>query len=219
MSTTLTIRSRNVRLHGKIPRVDHIEQTYPYKVREGITARVKTFPFFQGFHFSSNKALQIQPKNIPFCGIYLLQETLASDGDANAGEIRFRTIVRYGFSVIIQNNDNVEAEKKLDKALQSIQIGLFTDPTFYNNKTFRLQGFTSGSRTHVYGSIGLDNELPIAELRYELTCDLGVIDYQPVVPDMLEVVHIKTAYPSIEKKDTSFQVEAEYDIDQPGHED
>ena len=206
--------TRNLRIHGKSPRVDHIEHSYPMLVRDGAMARIQAMPFFANFIFSSNKALQIQPQSIPFCGVYLLQELMTADGDSNAGEPRFRTLVRIGVSVIVQNNDPAAAEKKLDIAMQNINVGLFSDSTFYNNEFFKIQGFTGGSRQHVFGSVGLDNETPIAELRFELTCDLGIIYYPPYVPDDLEIIHVKTAYPSLEKKDTSQQVEIEYDVDQ-----
>lgn len=206
--------SRTVRAHGKSPRVDHIEQSYPLLVRDGILTRIQALSFFSAFNFSTNKSLQIQPATIPFCGIYLLQEMMAVDGDANAGEPRFRTLARIGISIIIQNNDATAAEHKLDMALQNVTSGLFSDPTFYNNDRFKIQGFTGGSRMHAFGSIGLDNETPIAELRFELTCDLGVIYYPPIIPDDLETIHVKTAYPSISKKDTSQQIEAEYDVEQ-----
>lgn len=206
--------TRNVRLNGKTPRVEHLEHTYPILVRDGITARVQVMPLFSGFQFSTNKALQIQPTSIPFCGIYLLQEMMAPDGDANAGEPRFKTLARIGISIIVQNNNAAAAEYKLDMLHQQIITGLFSDPTFYNNDRFKIQAFSGGSRMHAFGSVGLDNETPIAELRFELTCDLGIIYYPPIVTDDLEVIHVKTAYPSIEKKDTSRQVETEYDVDQ-----
>lgn len=205
---------RSIRLHGKSPRIDHIEPSYPILVRDGILTRIQAMPFFAGFSFTTNKSLQIQPTTIPFCGVYLLQEMMSADGEANAGEVRFRTLARVGISIIIQNNDATAAEHKLDMLIQHIVTGLFSDPTFYNNDRFKIQGFTGGSRMHAFGSLGLDNETPIAELRFELTCDLGIIYYPPFVPDDLEVIHVKTAYPSIAKKDTSQQIEAEYDVDQ-----
>src|SRR6266699_3389379 len=186
---------RDIRLHGKTPHVRCTALSYPMLVRDGILNRVKLMSFFSTFNFSSNKTLQIQPASLPFCGVYLLQEMMAPDGDADAGEIRFRTAVRYGFSVIVQNNDSVVAEYNLDKAMQAITVGLFTDPTFYNNSSFKIQGFTSGSRQHVFGSVGLDNETPIAELRFELTCDLGTISYTPFTEDDLEVIHLETVFP------------------------
>lgn len=207
---------RDIRIHGKLPRVVVEEVSYPLRVRDGMLNRIKMMPFFAAFNFTSNKAKVILTESIPFCGVYILQEFMASDGDAQAGQPRFRTTVRYGVSVIIQDNDTEKAEWQLDKALQTISRGLFTDPTFYNNSYFKIQGFTGGKREHVFGHIGSDQQTPIAELRWELMCDLGVIDYPPVVPDMLEVIHEETIFPDDTTGDPSRvqQVVVEYDIDQ-----
>jgi hypothetical protein len=213
------VQAANLRLHGKIPSVYHVGVSYPILVRDGILNRIKVMPFFSPFvKFSSNKALQIQPENIPFCGVYLLQETMIPDGEANAGEPRFRTSARIGISVIIQNNDSVAAEYKLDAAMQSISFGLFTDSTLYNNKSFKIQGFSAGSRQHVFGHVGVsDQETPIAELRFELVCDLGVILYEPLVSDPLEVIHTETSFPiagTADEKAAIQQVKIEYDMEQ-----
>lgn len=206
--------TRNVRVHGKYPHIEHIEPSYPMLVRDGILTRIQAMSLFSGFNFSTNKSLQIQPASIPFCGIYLLQEMMAADGDANAGEPRFRTLARVGVSIIIQNNDATEAEHKLDLLYNQMITELFSDPSFYNNKFFQIQGFTGGSRMHAFGSVGLDNETPIVELRFELTCDLGIIYYPPRVEDGLEIIHLETIFPIGGDASQVQQVKVEYDVDQ-----
>lgn len=183
-------------------------------VRDNILERVRLLPFFDGFNFSTNKSMKIQAETIPFCGVYLIQELMTPDGDANAGEVRFRVSTRFGFSVIVQNNDADQAEYTLDDAFMAL-TALFADHTFYDNATAKIQGFVSGSRQHIFGALGQDNETPISELRFELVCDLGTLDYPPVVPDDLNVIHIKTQYPSgdtQENIDRRQQVENEYDL-------
>jgi len=202
---------RDLRLHGKTPKVRSTRRSYHMLVRDGMFDRVKLMPFFSGFNFSTKKDVKIQLQSIPFCGVYFLQLFLAPDGDANAGVVRFRTSSRYGFSVIIQNNDSDEAEFILDKAMQSLS-GLFSDPTLYNNKQFQIQSFAGGLIQHVYGHVGQENQTPIAELRFELTCDLGVIDYPPFVEDDLEVIHLETVFGDDPSKTT--QVKVEYDMEQ-----
>lgn len=213
----ITPFSRDLRMRGKTPGIAHTPRSYPMLVRDGIMARVKAMPYFASFHFSSNKALQIQPQSLPFCGVYFIQETGVPDGDANVGEPRFRTTVRIGFSVIVVNNDPEAAEYQLDTAMQVLAGGLFSDPTLYNNAAFKIQSYASGVRTHVFGATGLDNETPIAELRWELVCDLGVITYPPIVMDDLEVIHVTTAFPAggtQAEQDATQQVVAEYDLEQ-----
>ncbi len=212
---SITPQASDVRLHGKLPRVDHLYRSYPMRLLDGTMSRIQAMPFFATFNFSSHKGLIIQPSSVPFCGVYLLREDRAPDGDANAGEIRFRTLARIGISVIIQNNDPAAAEYKLGDAAQAISIGLFSDSTYYNNSSFKIQGLARGSCQNFFGRVGtLDNETPIAELRYELDVDLGTITYEPLVPDTLEVIHVETAFPLDGDTSQVQQVKVEYDLEQ-----
>lgn len=209
--------SRGVRLHGKSPHVVHVRNSYPILVRDGILARIKAMSFFTGFSFRSNVALQVQPDDIPFCGVYLLNEQGTSDGDPNAGEVRFRTVAHIGISVIIQNNDSVVAERTLDAASQVLMTNLFSDHTLYDNSVFKIQAFTNLTRTHVFGNMVKDNETPIAELRIEVSCDLGTVTYPPYVPDDLEVIHVQTRFPvggTAQQIHDTLQVVASYDLEQ-----
>lgn len=172
--------------------------SFALQVRDQIKLRLQALPFFSGFNFTTNKSVQIQPKNIPFAGVYFIEESRFPEGDANVAEVRFRTTARYGISVIIQNNDAEVAEDKLDEAMDMIDI-LFSDATLYNwiaaDGLPMIQSYTRGSRSHQFGALGQDNELPIAELRFDLTCDLGTFLYPPNVQDELHTVHVKTQYP------------------------
>lgn len=194
--------------------------TYPMLVRDRILDFLQGLPFFatNGFTFSTNKALQIQPHNIPFLGVYFIEETGLPEGDANIGDIRFRTTARYGISVIIQNNDSGVSETILDRAMTFI-TSIFKNPDLYNwdgtLEEAKIQAFIRGARTHAFGSVGADNEMPIAELRYELTCDLGTILYDPPVDDDFITFHVETRYPSQEAADEGTpQVIVQYDIPQ-----
>lgn len=181
-------------------------------------SRVRSMPFFTNFKtFTSNKALAIQPSMLPLCGVYFIQETSVPEGDGNAAEPRFRTSTRYGFSVLVVNNDAAAAEYVLDLAAQALAGGLFSDSTFYNNDQFKIQSFSLGARTHIFGNLALDNETPFAELRWELVCDLGTINYPPLVLDDLDVIHVKTAFPiggTQAEQDAVQQVSTEYDLTQ-----
>lgn len=171
-----------------------------FQVRDGILNRIKLMPFFTNpaivppFTYTKNRSMQVQPNNLPLCGVYFLQESSTPEGDANAGEPRFSTSVRLGLTVIILNNDLEAAEYTLDLAAEAIRGGLFSDPTFYNNVNYQIEGFTFGIRKHNFGS-QLENESPLAELQWELVCDLGWITYPPIVLDDLDTIRIKTAFP------------------------
>jgi hypothetical protein len=181
-------------------------------VRDALLARARTMPNFAGFKFSTNKAEQIQPESIPFLGIYFINEDMLADGDANAGEPRFRSMTTYGFSIIVQNNDAAAAESTLDDAWTLLTNGLFTDPSLYLNPAAQIQGYTRATRTHQFGSTGADNSIPIAECRFTLTVDLGVNDFPPIVPDVLSKVRLDTRYPGGADPDEIQQVGAEYDL-------
>lgn len=189
------------------------------QVRDGIVTRLQAAQFFTQvtFTFTKNRALQIQPETLPLCGVYFISETHTPEGDPNAGEPRFRTTARYGLSVLVVNNDMEAAEYVLDLAAQAIATALFTDPTFYYNSSFKIQSFNFGTRSHSFGSAGLDNETPFAELKWELICDLGTDTYPPLVLDDLDLIHVKTAFPlggTPEEQAAVQQVEAEYDLPQ-----
>lgn len=214
--TTIKPFRRDVRVHGKIPVIGHIPRSYAMMVRDGVYDRVRAMTYFSGWTCFRTKAFQIQTEHIPVIAIYFQDEVMSPDGDSNAGETRFRTSVRIGFSAIVQNNDPDEAEKDLDIAYQALMGGLTSDPSLMNNKDFQIQALTRGMRTHGFGNAGPTNELPFAEMRFDLTFDLGTITWPPVIPDMLETIHLRTAFPidDVAEQNNVQQVNVEYDLDQ-----
>jgi hypothetical protein len=207
---------RDLKTRGRSPHVQQTRKSYSMLVRDAILTRVKAMQFFSTFNFAGTPALQIQPVSLPYCGVYFIQETMGADGDNNAGVVRFKTMAKYGFSVIVQNNGSEAAQYQLDKAFDNI-TALFSDHTLYDGFESKIQAFASGMRQHVFGAMGKDNETPVAEMRFELTCDLGVIEYPPYVPDDLDVIHVTTSFPSggtAQQIHDTQQVTSSYDIDQ-----
>lgn len=192
--------------------------SYAMIVRDAMMQRVQAMPFFGGgWKFGTNKAEQVQPEKVPFVGIYFINEDLTPDGDPQDGEPRFRSSALYGFSIIIQNNDAAAAENTLDNLWTLMLDRLLTDPSLYLNPAAKIQAYVRGNRSHQFGSVGADNSIPIAECRFTLTCDLGVIDFPPVVIDDLDIIHVTTQFPSggtPQEIDSIQQVEAEYDLPQ-----
>jgi len=206
--------ARQLHAHGKLPAIQQIPRSEGMALRDAVITRMKGFPFFSGFMFATSKAFRVMPNHIPYAAVYFVDESLSPDGLADSGEPRFHSLVQLGFSVMIENNDPERAELTLDDAYQVISRGLFKDPKLNNiyNKDFKIQGYTRGRRTHVFGHVGQNNELPVAELQFNLTIDLGAIIYEPLVPDMLETVHFKEVYPD---DDPNRQpIIAEWDMDQ-----
>lgn len=189
-------------------------------VRDKIVARMMAMPFFATFNFSTDKSVAIDPIKLPFVGMYFINEDLTPDGDPNHGEVRFRSMAMYGISVIVQNNDAKAAEYILDQAWSVMSLGLFTDPTLYNWKNVgkpgevAIQAFTRGNRSHQFGNAGADNAIPVAEMRFTLTCDLGTLDYPPDISDPFNLLHIETRYPAGSDPAEIQQTVAEWDIPQ-----
>jgi hypothetical protein len=165
------------------------KQSYSLLVRDGVYDRVRYLEFFRDFTFSKTKALPVQTSDVPYCGIYFLNELQLPDGEAQTGEIRFRVMTRIGISIMVMNNFPEAGEAKADQALWEIETRLYSDPTFYFNDAYKIQAFTRGERTHTFGTIGQSDE-PIVECQFDLTCDLGVIPWPPYLPDVLETVHV-----------------------------
>ena len=179
-------------------------QSYSEVLRDVFFARVVTLPFFAGFKARRCKMLQVQPEHIPYLGVYIIDEQMAPDGDANAGCIRFIHTLRIGFSVIIENNDPLAAELKLDEAFWAIMNGVWRDQYITNMldtwnpvagagnpDNTRFEGVTRGMRKHVWGHAGLNNELPIGELQYDASVVYRA-EYGPIITDDLLRIHVET---------------------------
>ncbi len=177
-------------------------------IQLGIVERLKAFPFFAKFTFRMAQAYQVQPTDLPYCGVYRLPEVQVSDGDYNAGEPRLKSEAIVGLSVILRNVQSEELEDALDIAFDIIMVGLLQDPSFIGFPPaglYDIEGVTKVRRQNVFGSIGSTNETPIGELRLEFTF-ITKYDYPPNIMDDLELIHLETAYPSLEEAESVQQV-------------
>ena len=178
-------------------------QSYSWVIRNVFFDTLKASPFFTGFTARKTKMLQIQPENLPFLGVFIVDEVQLPDGDANAGHIAFIHTLRLAISVMIQNNDDVACEAKLDQAYWAINNTLWRDPYIMNMldtwrpgvggnpDNTRVESIDRGVRRHMFGNAGLDNETPIAELQYELTVRHRA-EFAPVITDDLLKIHLTT---------------------------
>jgi hypothetical protein len=180
-------------------------QSWSFIIRDMFFDRLMISPFFANFTARKSRALQIQTSSIPYLGVYFVNEDMTPDGDLNAGEIRFTHLLKIGFSVIIQNNDIVACETKLDQAYWAIMNTLWRDPNLTNlidtraypggignPDNTRIEGVSRGTRRHVFGNAGLNNETPIGEMQYEATVKYSA-DYGPIVLDNLLLIHQELA--------------------------
>jgi hypothetical protein len=140
-------------------------------------------PFFDSYTKRKTRMLPAQANLIPYLGVYLMDETMTPDGDANAGPVRFSHSLRIGFSVIIANNDQDMAERTIDAAYWRIMNRLWKDHYVMNlvgtqnpwtgvsnPDNVRIESITRGVRKHNFGFAGTNSETPIAELQYDVTC-------------------------------------------------
>ena len=203
-------------------------QSWSFIIRDMFLARLMQAEFFQGFTPRKNKALQIVTSSLPYLGVYFVNEDMSPDGDLNAGEIRFTHYLKLGFSAIVINNDPVECEAKLDQAFWAIMNTLWRDPNLTNlidtraypggignPDNTRIEGVSRGTRRHVFGNAGLNNETPIGEMQYEATVKYEA-NYPPVITDNLLEISMRTGIKPGETPDemaARIQVGADYYFD------
>jgi Bacterial Ig-like domain (group 3) len=185
-----------------------LTQSYSLVIRDIFFAAVADVPFFTSFTKRKSPQIQIQQQDIPYLGVYIVGERHVPDGDLNAGEIRFYHTLTIGFSVIILNNDPVKTELKLDQAYWAIMNRLWPDqyimnmldtmaygyPALMNNPdNVRVEGISGGLRRNVWGDSKLSNELPLAEMQYEVQCVYRT-NWPPVITDELDTIIVTSEF-------------------------
>jgi len=180
----------------------------------GISQRLQALPFFHDFTFRENQSHQVMPHELPYCAVYQLPEVSNSDGDWNAADPKFKSESIIGISVILKNIESTELEDALDGAFDVITVGLYTDAEFMALKTpseFSIEGVSRMRRQTMFGTLGSTNETPIGELRLEMTF-ITRYDYPPDIRDDLNLVVLKTLYPSLEEAPSVQQVTVPMDL-------
>lgn len=172
-------------------------QSFALVIRDVFYDALSSDPFFAGYTCRKNKMLSVQPQLLPYLGVYILDETMLPDGDANAGHIRFSHTLRVGFSVMIANNDQVVAEQGVDAAWWKIMNRLWPDQDIMNllnssnPDNTRIEGVTRGVRRHVFGTAGLNNETPLAEMQYDVSIFYRT-GWPPIITDTLDEIDVTT---------------------------
>lgn len=181
-------------------------QSYSFVIRDMLHDKVRAHPFFATFFARKSKAFKIQPQQLPYLGTYIVSETMTPEsGMDNAGDINFMHELTVGFSVMILNNDPVACEAKLDQAFWTITNTLFRDQYLTNfidtrnpyqagsgnPDNTRIESIRRGMRRHVWGTSNFDNETPVGELQYDITCCYRA-DYPPIIEDDLLEIDVTT---------------------------
>lgn len=172
-------------------------QTCAYDIRDAFYELLIADPFFAGFTTRKNKMLPLQQNLIPYLGVYLVDEVMTPDGDANAGCVRFIHNVRIGFSVVQQNSDPNLAEQASDQAMLTIMRVAYTDLHLLNvlknnnPEGVGIEAITRGTRRMIYGAPSTDNETPFVELQYEASCSFRS-EWYPDITDTLNEIDVTT---------------------------
>jgi hypothetical protein len=184
-------------------------QSFSLVIRDVFFDAVSSDPFFADYTCRKTKMLAVQSQLLPYLGVYIIDETMLPDGDANAGDVRFSHTLRVGFSAMVANNDQVIAEQQIDAAFWRIMNRLWPDQHIMNvllsslPDNTMIESITRGSRRHVFGATGLNNETPIAELQYDVSVFYRT-GWPPIITDDLLTIDVKTG---VESGDTQAEMD------------
>jgi hypothetical protein len=172
-------------------------QTFAIDIRDAMYNILQADNYFYPYKFSKTRMLPIQVDSIPFLGVYLADEIMIPDGDPNAGCIRFSHSARIGFSIIHADSDQVMLERGIDAAFLRVMSDLWTNANLsnviarHNPEGVGMESVIRGSRRHIFGSTGSDNETPFGELQYEVTC-FARSEWYPDITDTLNEIDVTT---------------------------
>lgn len=173
-------------------------QSFALNMRDAMYNIVKAASFFSGYTFRKTRMLPVQVDLIPYLGVYIADELMVPDGDANAGCVRFNHTSRIGFSIVQANNDPVALEQGLDAAFLKLMGTLWCDIKLMNvlknnnPEGTGIESIVRGARRHIFGNAGVNNETPFGELQYEVNC-FSRSEWYPDITDMLNEIDVTVA--------------------------
>ncbi len=172
-------------------------QSYSLVIRDAFFDAVSSDPFFADYTCRKTKMLAVQSQLLPYLGVYVIDETMLPDGDANAGDVRFSHTLRIGFSAMVANNDQVVAEQSADAAIWRVMNTIWPDQQIMNVLVSSLpdntiiESITRGARRPVYGATNLANETPIVEMQYDVSVFYRTM-WPPIITDDLDMIDVVT---------------------------
>ena len=171
-----------------------------YDIRNSMYDLLANNNYFANYFKRKTKMVAVQPGLLPYLGVYLIDETMVPDGDANAGCIRFNHTVRIGLSIINANNDQNAAELASDTGYWKAMQLWWTDlhlmnvlqnntAGFNNDENVGIESIMRGTRRHIYGSIGASNETPFVEVQYDVNTFFRS-EWYPDITDALNEIDV-----------------------------
>ena len=176
-------------MNALLPQITPDVNSYGMIIRDTYLARLKALPIFTASvqKWATTRFFIKQHVEFPFVGVYLLDENWLYETNWNAGAPHYVHMLRLGYSVVVVNNDPEASEHNLDQAHWAI-MHLFDQPLWQQIAMpppfdpILIEGVTRGSRSHWFGNAGLNNDLPVAELRMDQTFTYRS-DWPPVIKD------------------------------------
>ncbi|TYL87434.1 hypothetical protein [Bradyrhizobium cytisi] len=199
-------------------------QSFSLVIRDVFFDALAGDPFFANYTMRKTKMLSVQHQLLPYLGVYIIDEIMLPDGDANAGMIRFSHTLRIGFSAVVANNDQVAAELQINAAWWRIMQRLWPDQYIMNlidtmnphtgtdnpDNTI-IEGITRGAVRYVYGATALNNETPLAEMQYDVSIFFRTT-WPPIITDDLAEIDVTTVVGD-EPYDQRLPVQSKYLFD------
>jgi hypothetical protein len=185
-------------------------QSYSLVIRDVFFYALKTDPFFANFNCRRTPMNVVQIEHLPYLGVYIADETMLPDGDANAHPPGFIHTLKVTFSVMVAHNDQDTAEMTLDAAWWRIMHRILADAKIMNvyfssnPANTLIEGITRGTRRHVFGATGHNQQTPIAELRYEMSVTFRTF-WPPIIIDDLLMIDVVTGVKSGDDSDAMAQ--------------
>ena len=203
--------------------------SYSQLIRDALVARLQKIPTFASIKTwgQVSNATRIQPNDLPYFGIFEIDGTAGPDGDANCGWPAFIPDVKLGFSLFIQDNDETNSRINLDVAKQTV-MNYLRRPLWHRFPEVMVSDYRgilvpldieAVTRVHwkySFGNTASDNETPLGELRLEWTLRYRE-HFPPIIPDELERINVKVAYPwpYDPAAEESFVVEYDFTVNNP----
>lgn len=190
-------------------------QSYSYLLAEWMFDTLVADPFFSNFVVRRTAAaLPVEAwSQVPFLGVYLLNEPQSPDGAYNVGEIRLSHHVTVGFQIILRNNDPDILRRDLDRVywyIHRLLLRLDDLTNRFGSAAPGQPGFNGIERAlrrpQRWGLTGSKNETPVGEQQFEWTLQF-VTSWYPYGFDDLDRITVRTGFPIGSTRDEQLQVQ------------
>ncbi|CAM5771986.1 hypothetical protein LMIY3S_03692 [Labrys miyagiensis] len=161
--------------------------TYATAIRDAIYERVKALP---GYSFRKEPVPTLDEDDLPCMTVFIVNEILQPDGDANVAEPSFEATSTIAISIMRGFKDPITLDGQADRDIDMVENRLLTDPTFVGRGPSVAAPFESIrgiTRRRLYPSNG---DTFLLELRLEMQF-FNRIYFEPVVTTELSTVHVE----------------------------